>query len=449
MANRRNNPEPTQAEKDAKLVVQLTEQNLQLQAKLSQEISDRNYFQLERDKINSFWEITKQELEDLKAEGRNKQREIEEMEESHQVEIKVFKQRIKHLLYDHQNKVTDVKHESEVAHKELEDVNRAKEAQLRTEHRMLKVKLKDNELCADDTIRNLKQEYDRHVTQLRLNAQQEMNELRTTMERRMKALKDDLDMQRKQEIHQIEERKNAHLIKIIKDHEHAFTQIRSFYNDMTRHNIDSINHHKDEIADLKRQQEASKKTEEQLKRKNLSLTKPLADSQRKVAQLELKLANYEKDKISLAAAKARVADLEKQLKKVSWEYEVLEQRFERTLAEHNDLKDKFESRLYQVHQRSGLKNILLEKKCEQLVGNLQQKEQLLNEVLVRFDLDPAVISHIAAHLDDVLAEKNNTIRDLQLALARVAKSRNDMLRVLESRLSEIGINVREFGIEPV
>ena len=41
------------------------------------------------DKINAFWEITKKDLDDRKAELRNKDREMEEMEERHQVEIKV------------------------------------------------------------------------------------------------------------------------------------------------------------------------------------------------------------------------------------------------------------------------------------------------------------------------------------------------------------------------
>lgn len=42
-----------------------------------------------QDKINAFWEITKKELEDRKAELRNKDREMEEAEERHQVEVKV------------------------------------------------------------------------------------------------------------------------------------------------------------------------------------------------------------------------------------------------------------------------------------------------------------------------------------------------------------------------
>lgn len=44
-----------------------------------------------QDKINAFWEILKKDLDDRKAELRNKDREMEEMEERHQVEIKVRK----------------------------------------------------------------------------------------------------------------------------------------------------------------------------------------------------------------------------------------------------------------------------------------------------------------------------------------------------------------------
>ena len=39
----------------------------QLKDELRKEMEERNYFQLERDKINTFWEISKKELEDRKV----------------------------------------------------------------------------------------------------------------------------------------------------------------------------------------------------------------------------------------------------------------------------------------------------------------------------------------------------------------------------------------------
>jgi hypothetical protein len=73
---------------------EMTKEQLQahidnMREELDRERSERNFFQLERDKVNTFWEISKQQLEEVRAEMRNKDREMEDMEEKHQVEIKV------------------------------------------------------------------------------------------------------------------------------------------------------------------------------------------------------------------------------------------------------------------------------------------------------------------------------------------------------------------------
>lgn len=71
------------------LRLQLEEHITRLHEEMSREREERNYFQLERDKVNTFWEITKRQLEEKKAELRNKDREMEDAEERHQIEIKV------------------------------------------------------------------------------------------------------------------------------------------------------------------------------------------------------------------------------------------------------------------------------------------------------------------------------------------------------------------------
>lgn len=53
----------------------------------------------ERLRINYFWLVGKKELEDKQAELRNKEREFADLEEKHQIEIKIWKQRIKHLVF--------------------------------------------------------------------------------------------------------------------------------------------------------------------------------------------------------------------------------------------------------------------------------------------------------------------------------------------------------------
>ena len=90
---------------------QLHEHVKRLREEIDREREERNFFQLERDKINGFWEITKKQLSEVKATLQVKEHELEDKEEKHQVEIKVYKQKVKHLLYEHQNNITELKQE--------------------------------------------------------------------------------------------------------------------------------------------------------------------------------------------------------------------------------------------------------------------------------------------------------------------------------------------------
>lgn len=62
---------------------------MQLRKELDREKDERNYVQVERDRINSFWEITERQLAEAKAEQKNLDKEAEEDEGCHKREIKV------------------------------------------------------------------------------------------------------------------------------------------------------------------------------------------------------------------------------------------------------------------------------------------------------------------------------------------------------------------------
>lgn len=135
---------------------QLEEHIVNIREELDREREERNYFQLERDKINTFWEITKRQLDEKKAELRNKDREMEDSEERHQVEIKVMKQKVKHLLYEHQNNLAQLKSEAQLELKLNNESNDESQSGLRGDKRHLKISMKEQELSHEDVIRNLK-----------------------------------------------------------------------------------------------------------------------------------------------------------------------------------------------------------------------------------------------------------------------------------------------------
>ena len=68
-----------------------------------------------------------------------------------------------------------------------------------------------------------------------------------------------------------------------------------------------------------------------------------------------------------------------------------------------------------MQQRSGFKNILLEKKLSAINESLEKKEAQLSEVLAAANLDPNMLGSVSKKLDDVLDSKNSAIKDLQCA----------------------------------
>ena len=81
---------------------------------LNREREERNYYQLERDRLMTYWEVSKKQLEETKSEARVKDRDLEDSEERHQTEVKVYKQKVKHLLYEQEHSLAELKAENMV-----------------------------------------------------------------------------------------------------------------------------------------------------------------------------------------------------------------------------------------------------------------------------------------------------------------------------------------------
>ncbi|XP_071237609.1 dynein regulatory complex subunit 4-like [Salvelinus alpinus] len=217
------------------------------------------------------------------------------------------------------------------------------------------------------------------------------------------------------EIHEIEERKNSQINTLMKNHEKAFSDIKNYYNDITLNNLALINSLKEQMEEMKRKEEHLEEDMAEVLLQNKRLTEPLQRAKEEVTELQKQLANYEKDKTSLAGAKARLKDLK-------WEYEVLEQRLSKVQVERDDLYKKFTQAIQEVQQTSGFKNLLLERKLGALTNTLE-KEAQLNEVLSASNLDHTALGVVTRKLEEVLDSKNIAIKDLQYELARICKVR--------------------------
>ncbi|NXO40541.1 DRC4 protein, partial [Locustella ochotensis] len=274
-------------------------------------------------------------------------------------------------------------------------------------------------------------------------------EMEAKYSRKMQALRDEMDLRRKTEIHELEERKNTQISELMGNHEGTFGAIKNYYNDITAKNLTLIKLLKEQVEDLKKKEALLEKEKADVLLQNKGLMEPLQEARELVAELQKKLVHYYRDKEALMTSKAHLKITQKELKDLQWEHEVLEQRFSKVQAERDELYEKFTKAINEVQQKTGFKNLLLERKMKGLLNLLEQKEVELSEVIAASNLDPSALSLVSHKLEDVLSSKNATIHELQMQLARVCKAHNDMLQTFEAKLTAFGIPVDNLGFQPL
>lgn len=136
---------------------------------------------------------------------------------------------------------------------------RSSEAQLNEDKRGLKMELKHTELEHEAMLKNLQLEYDKKMTALRDDLQSTAVDMRRKYETKMDLLRDELELRRKVEIKEIEERKNAQIHALMKNHEKAFGDIKNYYNDITLNNMALINSLKEQVEEMKMKGERDEK----------------------------------------------------------------------------------------------------------------------------------------------------------------------------------------------
>lgn len=414
-------------------------QLLQVTEALAKAKQLRNYFQLERDKINKFWDISNRELEAAKNELRIKDREIEEAEERHQVEMKVYKQKVRHLLYEHKVQVQQLKESGEKALAEATDEHKEKIGDMKKDKRGLNQDLKDLIMEHEDQINTIRQSHERLLNIRKAEAEKNMRDMTAKYEKKIRILRDELELRRKTEIHDIEERKNEHIKELVAKHEAAFAEIKEYYNDITSKNLDLIKSLKEEVANMKKNEQYNEKLMFEIAQENKRLNEPLQKANKEVETLRHELSNYEKDKMSLKNTRSRLLVLEDQFKKLEESHKELQQSYGKVENERDNLVSNFEESLKEVQQRAGFKNTIMEKRLEEVQSELDAKDTQLGQVLQAANLEPASLDLVTRKLEDMLETKNRAIKDLYFEMAKVEMQHRDAVKAYEVKARQAGL----------
>ena len=140
---------------------------------------------------------------------RNKERELQDLSEKHQIELKIYRQRCKHLIFNNLDQLTDLKKEAQITLKNVEDENRVQERELKQDVRAIKVSQKEQEIRHKEYLNALQKEKMKQQTQLRAEFERISNEIHLKSQHKMTKLRSEMVSKRKAEIKKIQEEKDA------------------------------------------------------------------------------------------------------------------------------------------------------------------------------------------------------------------------------------------------
>jgi len=406
-----------------------------------------NQFLNEREKINYFWIVEKKTLAEKQAELRNKERETQDLEERQQIELKMFQQRLKHLRFHQQDEVVELKTDAELALKLEEDQHRLTEAEIKKDKRTLKVMMKEAEVAQEDFVRMLKLEQDQKMMELRQTFDSKARDLQQKYTQKMRLIREQMETARKNEILRIEDDKNQHILRCMSKNAKEFQDIKVYYGDITSSNLDLIKRLKEEHEEIKKRQSSDAKHMFDLKQKNTQLSEPLRRAIKDVEDLVDELRLYEVDKKKLAEVKEKIKEQEKTYGRLQFQQEALYQHLERVQIERDDVHQKFANSVYEVQQKSGLKNLLLEKKLDTIQESLEITMAQVGELVQSGSADQ-VPGAISQRLDEMIEYKNEFIAELHEEVQRIQDAYRQMVRAYQAKLAEYGIPAEELGFVP-
>ena len=266
-------------------------------------------------------------------------------------------------------------------------------------------------------------------------------------EQKLKSLKTELDLRLKVETHEIKERKDESINDLMKNHEEAFKELKTYYNEITGENLELIRMYKEKLVAIRSQIEKNETIVEHLREKRVELKAPLNEAINQRTLLQKQLKNYEKDKMALKNAVGSLEELKKRERDHKEKQEELTKKFAKIESQRNDMYQKFDTAVHQLKARAAHKNKVLDQVLAVRQAELEKKEVQMRELVQRSQLDQATVDDVTNKVKEAVEAKNSIVTNLRYSIAHATKAYNDAIRVYESKLVTFGIPAEELSLE--
>lgn len=379
---------------------------------------------------------------------------MELLEDNHRVELRVYQQKVKHLEYEHRNNIKSIIQDGTGLLENEQKTHEDRERELLRVKEQLKFEQMELELVNANKVAEVRSQHDKQLIKLRQQFEDSMTELKNRCEQRLQQLEYDLELRRKVEIHEVEERKNQHINDLIKNHKKAFAQMKAYYNDITSGNLKLIKNLQKKVEELKERANNNKKLLFEYVLENQKLSKPLSEVSNEINDLQTLLKERTKDQFALRNAISRLQSITRNSTSIRQKLKSLEEEYIVVERERDALYTGFEETIERVKAQTEFQNQALEQRLISAEQNVEKAGLQVEEIIQAANLDANEVSRMISSINQMMAAKEEVLRDLKFQVVKLQKGYNDSLAAFIAKLKELGIPSddileREFKLEPL
>ncbi|XP_037548802.1 dynein regulatory complex subunit 4 [Nematolebias whitei] len=371
---------------------QMMEHIARLQEELDREREERKFFQLERDKYHSMREITATKLEEVRAKLKTLERAAEEDDERYRVENEVYEQKLKHLLCEHQNTVSELKEARLVTADTLHEEQDELEDELSNSMRAIMVDMHGSDY--ENQVKELELKHQEEMAATRDNLERLFTETTAKYEEKMQMLQQEQEMMTDNQCSERELQWKSHIVDLTEDHNKFFRDTTTEANFKLKQDVEAIDELNEEIPKLKLEVRKMTQDTQSVLQENLHLTELLTKVRTETAYLEKKAKFCSEKKIKNPKIKV--------LKDLKADHGVLEQRFSKLQLERDELLGSFEQNVLRKQHEADLPNVLLERKLQTVKDRLEEVEAQLQSVLSAPNMDHAALIGLTNKMEVLL-----------------------------------------------
>lgn len=407
-----------------------------------------NQFYAEKEKLNQNLSLQREQKEKKEGALLAVKRQLTDTLEKNSFAVGLHRERIKQIMLLKENNSVENLLAIELVLKDLEDENRLVAQELKRENATLGKEVKELGVANDGLKFTMRMKGNQLSTQVRQEFERASEELRSKYELRMAKLRQEKEEANSQCIASLEEEKQEKFKELTAAHNAKYRDIKNYYNEIVSTNLARINDLKGEIQSAQLSDEKDRKlllkAEETFRR----LSEPLRRITDEITRLKEDRERWQEVKKEKAQLRDRLSELTRALRDVEFQHELRLQQLLFLRRDSTALRNGTDSRLGETFQKSGLRDLILDRELQLLQAELNTRDAQVRETLLRFALDPSERAAVESSLASTRGKQRATLESLRDQISQVRHAHIQLVRNCEELLHANGLPSSEMGFLP-